>query len=239
MKIANGMDFVNDERVVGKWEFVGYIEDPETKTLDNLLHGNIGYKEIYFLPNGEPYWIFEGWTKGYLTIYLGGDAPIYTYKYVIRCIDCKDYLFFHKEDHTEVFIKEDNKVYSKETLGKHDNIDHPFVEDESVHGKWNSVGYVGNIEDFIPKPEDTEYYLKSMEFKDEGCLVQQYMDEVWNERWTNGLVISLHRTTAAPYIIKEINGEKYMFMEWRMGNYIYGGCKPDYYVFRKEEGALL
>lgn len=26
MKIANGMDFVNDERVV-QWGFVGYIED--------------------------------------------------------------------------------------------------------------------------------------------------------------------------------------------------------------------
>ncbi|MBP3195613.1 MAG: hypothetical protein J6N21_01215 [Butyrivibrio sp.] len=27
MIIANGMDFVNNERVVGKWGFVGYIED--------------------------------------------------------------------------------------------------------------------------------------------------------------------------------------------------------------------
>lgn len=77
------------------------------------------------------------------------------------------------------------------------------------------------------------YYLKSLEFKNNGILIQKYMDEVWKEKLTKGLVICLHRTTASPYFIQTIDGVEYLFMEWRMGNYIYGGCEPTYYVFRR------
>lgn len=233
MKIANGMEFVNDENVIGKWEMVGWIDNPAHNSLDNLIKESDGYNEIYFLPEGEPYWIFEGWTKGYLLIHYGGDEPINTYKYEISIIDGKEYLFFHIEDRTEVFVKKDNKIYDKETLGRHDNIDYPFVDDEKVRGKWNSIGYVENAEDFVPNSDGIEYYLKSLEFKNNGILIQKYMDEVWKEKWTKGLVICLHRTTASPYFIQTIDGVEYLFMEWRMGNYIYGGCEPTYYVFRR------
>ena len=46
--------------------------------------------------------------------------------------------------------------------------------------------------------------------------------------------VNLHRTTAAKYRIIEMNGTEYLFMEWKMGNYIYGGMKPDHYVFRRK-----
>lgn len=233
MKIANGMEFVNDENVIGKWDFVGQINNPTYNSLENLINENNGYNEIYFLPKGQPYWIFEGWTKGYLLIHYGGNEPINTYKYEISNISDKKYLFFHIEDRTEVFVKKDSKIYDKATLGRHDNVDLPFIDDERVKGKWNAVGYVENAEDFVPNNEDTEYYLKSLNFNDNGVLVQEYMDETWNEKWTKGYVICLHRTTAAPYYIKVIDGEEYLFMEWRMGNYIYGGCKPTFYVFKK------
>lgn len=36
MKIANGMEFVNDENVIGKWEIVGWIDNPAHNSLDNL-----------------------------------------------------------------------------------------------------------------------------------------------------------------------------------------------------------
>lgn len=233
MKIANGMEFINDEKVIGKWEIVGWIDDPACNSTENLIAGGRGYNEIYFLPNGEPYWIFEGWTKGYLLIHHGGDAPIYTYTYETSVIDGKDYLFFHKEDSTEVFVKKDDRIYTKATLGRHDNINLPFIDDEKVKGKWKSVGYVENAEDFVPGDEETEYYLKSVDFRDDGILIQEYMDDVWHEKWTKGIAICLHRTTASPYFIQEINGVEYLFMEWRMGDYIYGGYSPDYYVFRK------
>ena len=109
MKIANGMQFVNDEAVIGKWNNIGWIENTNCTSLDGLNEKSGEYDTIYFLPNGEPYWIFEGWTKG--------------------------------------------------------------------------------------------------------------------------SVINMHRTTVAAYEIKAINGTEYLFMEWKMGNYIYGGKEPDFYVF--------
>lgn len=233
MKIANGMKFVNDETVIGKWEFVGQINNPNHHSLDNLSNDNSGYNEIYFLPNGESYWIFEGWTKGYLLIHYGGDEPICTYTYETSNINGKDYLFFHIEERTEVFIKKNSKIYNKSTLGRHDKIDYPFVDDETVKGKWQSVGYVEKMDEFIPNDEDIAYYLKSVEFKDNGVLIQETMDEIWEDRWTKGLAICLHRTTASPYFIKAIDDVEYLFMEWRMGNYIYGGYDPTFYVFKR------
>ena len=94
MKIANGMQFVNDEAVIGKWNNIGWIENTYCTSLDGLNEKSGEYDTIYFLPNGEPYWIFEGWTKGVLLIHYGGNEPILTYKYDIQVIDGKEYLFF-------------------------------------------------------------------------------------------------------------------------------------------------
>ena len=47
-------EFINDESVIGKWEIINENEFP--------------FNEIYFLPNGQGYWVFENWTKGYLKI---------------------------------------------------------------------------------------------------------------------------------------------------------------------------
>ncbi len=45
--------FVNDEKVIGKWELLKDEPFP--------------FNELYFLPNGKEYWVFS-WTKGYLKI---------------------------------------------------------------------------------------------------------------------------------------------------------------------------
>ena len=97
MKIANGMQFVNDEAVIGKWNNIGWIENTYCTSLDGLNEKSGEYDTIYFLPNGEPYWIFEGWTKGVLLIHYGGNEPILTYKYDIQVIDGKEYLFLCKK----------------------------------------------------------------------------------------------------------------------------------------------
>ena len=52
MKIANGMEFVNDEAVIGKWNNVGWIENTHCTSLDGLNEKSGEYDTIYFLPNG-------------------------------------------------------------------------------------------------------------------------------------------------------------------------------------------
>lgn len=234
MNIANGMQFENDEAVIGRWKNIGWLDDPKSLSLENLNCKSGEYEDLYFLPNGEPYWIFEGWTKGFLLIHYGGDEPILTYRYDIRSIEGRVCLFFRLENKTEVFVKVSDKRYNKEALGNHDNIDMPFVCDDRVIGKWRSVGFVDKIENFSPDEHRDDLYLEAIEFYPDGKAIQKYMDCEWQDRWTDGLLLSLHRTTAAAYEIREINGTEYLFVEWKMGNYIYGGMKPDIYVLVRQ-----
>ncbi|MBR4622113.1 MAG: hypothetical protein IKO44_01105 [Ruminococcus sp.] len=234
MKIANGMDFIYDEAVIGKWENIGWTENANAVSITDLNSISDEFHTLYFLPDGEPYWIFEGWTKGVLLIHYGGEEPILYYNYETHFIDDKHYLFLHLENKTEVFVQQDNCRYNRETLGRHDDINKPFVEDEQVHGKWKSVAFLGEAEDFNENESSQDLYLKSLEFFPSGSLVQSYMDTTWQDKWTKGYVLNLHRTTAAAYHIEEINKTEYLFMEWKMGNYIYGGMKPDIYVFKRD-----
>lgn len=164
-------------------------------------------------------------------IHYGGDEPIITYRYDIQKIDDKEYLFFRVDDKTEIFVKVNSKHYTKAILGRHDNTDLPFIYDDRVLGKWNSVGFVDTIESFSPENEYDGLYLKGIHFFSDGRLEQTTMDEVWHDKWTKGSVINLHRTTVAAYEIYVINSTEYLFMEWKMGNYIYGGMEPSFYVF--------
>lgn len=48
MKIANGMQFVNDEAVIGKWNNIGWIENTYWTSLDGLNEKSGEYDTIYF-----------------------------------------------------------------------------------------------------------------------------------------------------------------------------------------------
>lgn len=233
--MLNRMKFINDEAAIGKWKNIGWIGDTKSSSLEHLNDKSSDFEDLYFLPNGENYWIFEGWTKGILLIHYGGDEPVLKYRYDIHSLDGKDYLFLRLDNKIEVFVKMDSNHYEKATLGNHDNIDMPFVNDDKVIGKWVSVGFGDKefSENFSPDQKCDDLYLKSIEFFTNGELIQKYMDDMWHDKWTKGFVLNLHRITAASYEIREINGSDYLFMEWKMGNYIYGGMKPDYYVFAR------
>ena len=81
-----GYKFVNDSKVIGKWEFWDRI-DAVDQFNDNLVSNkDSGYdfKTIYFLPQGQGYWIFEAWSKGKLYIHYGGDDPVLCFPYEIK-----------------------------------------------------------------------------------------------------------------------------------------------------------
>ncbi|MBR1421827.1 MAG: hypothetical protein IJ571_00070 [Ruminococcus sp.] len=235
MKLINGMEFINDDRVIGKWENIGWTERKNGVSVTDLNDQSGEFHTLYFLPDGKAYWIFEGWTKGILLIHYGGNEPILSYRYEVMSSGDEQYLLLKLENKTEVFIKRDCCRYTIDTLGKHDDINKPFVADSQVLGKWRSVAFVSEETDFNEKVEYRDLYLRSLEFFPDGSVVQSYMDDTWHDKWTKGVILNLHRTTAADYHIKEINGSEYLFMEWKMGNYIYGGMKPDIYVFKREK----
>ena len=115
-----------------------------------------------------------------------------------------------------------------------DEVDLPFVYDENVIGLWKSVAFVDEIKTFSPNSISNNLYLESIYFKPNGTVIQKYMDEEWNDKWTKGFVLNLHRTTAAGYEIHTIDGKQFFFFVWKMGDYIYGGIKPSIYVFLRK-----
>jgi hypothetical protein len=242
MKIANGMDFVNDTHVVGKWEYVDVVDTIDEFDPINLKNPikDCGFKEIYFLPNGEGYWIFEGWTKGFLCVHYGGDDPILTYKYTIKNMLNNDYIFIEVKNNDEKFVNVLKKVSCKNfkisDFARQENINLPFVMDESVVGKWRSVAYVENIEDFPQNVDRNQtLWLEYIEFKKNGQAIRKYFNQdEWVDKWTNGALLDLKKSVVSKYIIKEIKSVKYMLLEWKMGNYVYASAPATFYVFVKE-----
>ncbi len=111
-----------------------------------------------------------------------------------------------------------------------DRIDWPFVNDPEVLGKWESIDFVATMDQFKPdkpaRPAD-KLYLKGMVFEPHGKCNFGFSE------WTKGLVIHRPDHTASKYVIKDIDGSKYMFFEWKSGDYTIYHRKPEYYVLKK------
>jgi hypothetical protein len=112
-----------------------------------------------------------------------------------------------------------------------DKIDYPFVNDPNVIGKWVSVDFVQKPEYFTAgkKHWQGDLWLKEIEFF-------KYGTTNWcDSQWTKGLVLSPGDKTASQYTIATINGEQYMFFEWKSGDYTIRHEKPRYYVLVKTD----
>lgn len=240
MKILNDIEFINDELAVGKWEHFDIINDIKNFNPNNKhsFVQDIRFNEIYFLPNGQNYWIFEGWTKGVLFIHYGGDDPILEFKYTLKNFNEIYYMFLEVKDDENCYIqvlkKTSSKHYKISDFARIDNIDIPFEQDCKIIGNWKTVAYVDKIEDFI-KPSSDNLWLYGATFFEDGTAERRYFDnEVWTDKWSKGVLIDLKKSILSKYFFKEVNNTEYMFMEWKMGNYVYGGQEPGYYVFVKD-----
>jgi serine/threonine protein kinase len=115
-------------------------------------------------------------------------------------------------------------------VGHTDDFTLPFVNDPQVIGNWESVDFVPNISDFNPdKPRRKgELYLKGLTFLEDGKTAKPW------ETWTKGMVLHHGDKTASHYEIREIQGQLYMFFEWKSGDVMVLGMKPSYYVLKRK-----
>ena len=114
------------------------------------------------------------------------------------------------------------------SVGKVDNIDLPFINDPDVIGEWKSVDFVAEKSEFDPNlPKwKGDLYWKGLTFLENGKTLQPWFT------WTKGVVIHHGDKTASHYEIQKINGQRYLFMEFKTGDYTILGKKPMYYVMR-------
>lgn len=109
-----------------------------------------------------------------------------------------------------------------------DKLDYPFVNDPNVIGGWQSVDFVQYIDDFDPakKISSETLSLNHLIFEEGGKIPRNSL-----LTWTKGLVLS--DEAASRYIIREIDGSSYMFLESKNAEYTTHHIKPPYYVLKK------
>jgi len=244
--------FVNDPKVIGGWKSVDFVREiyqfnPNKKSWKGDLYLN----HHIFEEGGNIAGNILTWTKG---LVLSDDTAS---KYIIREIDGSAYMFreWKSGDYTirhrrpayyvlkkvlteslkyEPMFGKKADIPPTSTINEDgrivDKIDYPFVNDPQLIGTWNSVGFVGEMDQF--KAGEKQWgggylYLKGLIFKPNGRAFKPW----WT--WTKGLIFHSGDRTASKYTIKDIEGSTYMFYEWKSGDYIIRHTKPSYYVLKK------
>jgi len=250
--------FEDDQQVIGKWRVVGeyaveedfYAEAGERR---DEAGGNrdreLGNKdrELYFLPNGEDYWIYS-WTKGYLKLNGGDQTCLCSYR--VEDYQGRRYMFVENKSYeylrgglpTVLVLEQvDGKRYTRREIAREDDTDLPFVNDERVLGNWKAFDFIRRKEDFSPDmkhlSQDRLMY-RHMYFGEGGEFSSVYMNETISgaevQGWTKGYVLKHYNHTACAYEIVTVDNVDYMIVEWKSGDYRWGGYDTDYYVFVRE-----
>ncbi len=233
-------NFVNDVRVIGKWKRMGVVKTKENFNVGCYEEDDIfDFENIYFLPNGKRYWVFS-WTKDVLFLSerdLDRAMPyeIIDGKLFIGVVDFKT----NTVDNYAVYEKVDDKHYTKDEIAIKDNTNIPFIIDEKVVGFWDCVDYVHEFDEFKVGQkfwEDNLLFSKYI-FENDGKLFVGYNgdDLLYPINWSKDVVINKKVSTVSEYTIKEINNETIMFIEWKSGDYTFGGEVYGYYVFKKRK----
>lgn len=226
--------FVNDTQVVGKWQKVAVVEQKEDFVVGKSKNNEdiFPYDEIYFLPNGKPYWVIS-WTKGYVLIKdRKNPYEIIDGRMFVGVVDYKD----GKVYNYAVYEKLDSKKYDADEICIKDNINIPFVKDDRAVGFWEQVDYVHSFEEFVPNQNfwQGEKVLKSYSLAPNGTGTLTFLNEkALAIKWSKDVVINPNVCTASEYEIRTIDGNEYMFVEWKSGDYIYGGKVFGHYVFKR------
>lgn len=242
------LPFVDDQTVIGRWEAIGEFAVKQDffaeKFVDRRWFGD-SVREIYFLPDGERYWCY-GWTKGYLLIETGDSSSVNPYE--VEEYEGSRYMFVQHKSYayrrggrpTVLVLRQlDHTPYSAAQIARKDNIDRPFIDDQRVLGGWTAHSCCRTKESFSPdSPHSEPLYFRHISFMENGRCVSQYGDETIGDDdqqvWTRGYVLRKWNQTACAYEIRTVKGREYLLIEWKSGDYRWGGFDTDYYAFTRD-----
>lgn len=225
--------FINDENVIGKWELVGSCKTKEDFYNSIFLEDDSIINELYLMENGTEYWVIS-WTKG--TIFICDVPCPYEVKdnlmfvKIASPIDENDYKY-------SVYKKIDSKRYVPEDFMIIDDTNIDFISDDNAIGIWKSIDLVHNKNAFnlnkkiTRDPLFVDKLIVSPDFDVIVCLNSGKSKSV---KYTKDYIINLCMpNTLSKYDIVHINSKTFMIVEWKSGDYVYGGQINCYYVFEK------
>jgi len=242
--------FEDDPLVIGRWDIIGeFVHRDDIAEIpvvsDSDAAENRWLTSLYFLPGGTSYWCF-GWTKGKLLCRFG-DAS-YVCSYTTERIDGVRYMYLEWKSYAfrcggkpEILLlrQHDTQFYTADMLARKDRIDLPFTEDSCVIGRWRAVNFVSSPDAFDPAaPVRQKLFFSNVTFYENGDVESVYGDRTVRgdtmQTWTRGYILRKWNSTACAYCLRVIDGTAYLFIEWKSGDYIWGGQAPKYYVFVRE-----
>ncbi len=103
--------------------------------------------------------------------------------------------------------------------------------DQNPLGRWESVDFVENVNDFKPEQKSWqgELFLEGVEVMPDGTTS-------CGDTWKGNLIYAEDGKTKAKFEIREIAGLTYLFYPWLSGDVIEGRVKPSYYVLKRTPG---
>jgi len=239
--------FENDERVLGRWAFVDNVPSEEQFNLCKIKsNAGVWLMDLYFLPKGEQYWGVS-WTKNYLCNESNFPRQRYRNQYRIKEINNEQYMFIEMKDYDHesrggmptiwVYKQIFSGVISKNDIRLRDDVNLPFVPDESILGKWVVRDFVFSADEFDPSKRnwaEEGLFFVSVAFEENGnctMTLEPSILRTYTINWTKGILLDKNQQLAEHYEIRALYGKEYLFIEWKSGDYVFGGTKPEYYVF--------
>ena len=236
-KVLNMLNFINDENAIGKWKLLGVSLNREDAENNKYIEDDYNIKELYLLPNGEKYWVIS-WTKG--IIYINGNANTYEIDNNKLYLTIKD-PYNNSDSKVVVYQNIDHNSYSVEDIKHKDNTNIEFREDKEVVGIWQTIDFVNNPNSFNPDKLQTakdKLAIDKLIFEPIEEVHIRYQDNNYmrDSKYTKNYIVNLMLpNTLAKYEIQTINNKKYLIVEWKSGDYVFGGIINGYYVLEKME----
>ena len=231
------ISFVNDENAIGKWNLIG-ISNTKEEAEKHIFENNLFFKikELYLMENGRKYWIIS-WSKNY--IYINGNKNPY---------DIKDNLMFveilYPDESTyivAVYEKENNNRYNIDDIRKKDKFNGFFKEDNKLIGFWNTVDFIKKGQNFNYKfkKSQKEFLLERLTVNpiDNSVIIYSKNKKPRLSKYTKKYIFDLEELdTVCKYEYKRINGNEYIFVEWKDSDYVFNNTLNGYYVLEKVGG---
>ena len=157
-------------------------------------------------------------------------------------VNLKEYEYTRGGKPTCLVLKKiDSNRYTAAGIAKKDNTDLPFVFDARVVGTWKAhsfLGYLWDKGDFSTDAEPLEeLYFKEVTFFPDGNCRVVYEDAVFEGgktvTWTKNYLLRHWNWSACEYEIRTVDNVDYLIVEWKSGDWRYGGYDTNYYVFTK------
>ncbi|MBQ9780743.1 MAG: MerR family transcriptional regulator [Clostridia bacterium] len=255
---AIAINFEDDPEVIGRWRLVGQVrtQTPETWGVPKTPSDTVK-DELVCLPGGVMWWnIF--WSRGVIYCYYQQPDTIVPNDYQLHKQGDDTYMTIrwigyncltNGSDSIILLYKQESKrAYTpRESQTRRDRTDFPYIPDPELIGTWETVAYVEAPEDFspaLPLQLSALEHITAISFfergrceryvRDEDSIVPRLLEYTASDiSHFRGYIISHQEESAEGYLLREIDGVKYLFVQHKSGDYFFGGKEPFYYVFKK------